>query len=203
MKLVLLGAPGSGKGTLAQSLTKELNIPSISTGDLFRENIKNGTELGKKAEVYMNEGKLVPVELVMKILKDRLSKHDTKNGFILDGFPRSIEQAELLDEMVDIDVCLFLDVDEQTIINRISSRRVCKVCGNTYNTRTYINKACECGGELYQRDDDKEETVLKRLNTFTTSTTPLVDYYKNKGILKCVDGNGSIEDTYKKVMEIL
>ncbi|MBR2908771.1 MAG: adenylate kinase [Clostridia bacterium] len=203
MKLVLIGAPGSGKGTLAQGLIKALNIPSISTGDLLRNSIANGTELGKTAKKYMDEGKLVPTELVLDLLKERLAEPDTKNGYILDGFPRSMEQAELLDSMVDIDLCLYLDVDKDVIVNRIAGRRTCKKCGAIYNTNTYSSPVCECGGELYLRDDDNEVTVAKRFDTFTNTTSPLVDFYRNKGILKTVKGQDRAEDTLNKALEIM
>ena len=203
MKIVLLGAPGSGKGTLAQGLINELQIPSISTGDLLRQNIKEGTELGKIAEQYMIEGKLVPTELVLELLKARLEQEDTKNGYILDGFPRSIEQAELLDEMIDVDLCLYLDVEKEVIVNRIAGRRTCKECGAIYNTSTYDSQFCKCGGELYQRDDDNPVTVAKRFDTFTSTTSPLVEFYKKKGILKVVRGQETAEDTLNVAMENL
>ena len=203
MKLVLIGAPGSGKGTLAQGLIRELNIPSISTGDLLRNSIANGTELGKTAKTYMDAGKLVPTELVLDLLKERLAESDTKNGYILDGFPRSIEQAELLDTMIDVDLCLYLDVDKEVIVNRIAGRRTCKECGKIYNTNTYSLPTCECGGELYTRDDDNPVTVAKRFDTFTTTTSPLVDFYNKKGVLKTVKGQDKAEDTLKLALEII
>ena len=203
MKLVLIGAPGSGKGTLAQGLIKALNIPSISTGDLLRNSIANGTELGKTAKKYMDEGKLVPTELVLELLKERLAEPDTVNGYILDGFPRSMEQAELLDQMIDVDMCLYLDVDKDVIVNRIAGRRTCKACGAIYNTNTYGSSVCECGGELYLRDDDNPTTVAKRFDTFATTTSPLVDFYKNKGILKTVKGQDRAEDTLKVALETI
>ena len=180
MKLVLLGAPGSGKGTLAQGLIKAYNIPSISTGDLLRNSIANGTELGMVAKKYMDEGKLVPTELVLDLLKERLAEPDTKNGYILDGFPRSMEQAELLDQMIDVDMCLYLDVDKEVIVNRIAGRRTCKECGKIYNTNTYSSSTCECGGELYMRDDDNPVTVAKRFDTFTSTTKPLEPYLQSQ-----------------------
>lgn len=203
MKLVLIGAPGSGKGTLAQGLIKKLNIPSISTGDLLRNSIAQGTELGKKAKGFMDEGKLVPTELVLDLLKERISQDDTKNGYILDGFPRSIEQAELLDKMVEIDVCLFLDVDTDVVVNRIAGRRTCKECGKIYHTDYYSDSKCECGGDLYQRDDDKAETVVKRIDTYLNTTSPVIEYYRNKGILKTTKGQNKVEDTLKVALETL
>lgn len=203
MKLVLLGAPGSGKGTLAQGLIKALNIPSISTGDLLRNSIANGTPVGLEAKKYMDEGKLVPTEIVLKMLKERIAQEDTKNGYILDGFPRSLEQAELLEDIADIDMCLYLDVEKSVIVNRIAGRRTCKSCGQIYNTKSYTATNCTCGGELYRRDDDNPETVSKRFDTFTTSTSPLVDYYKNKGILKTVKGQDNPDDTLKIALGML
>ena len=203
MKIVLLGAPGSGKGTLAKRLVGEFNIPTISTGDLLRNSIKEGTELGLEAKSYMDEGKLVPTELVLKLLKERLNEKDTKEGYILDGFPRSLEQAELLDKMIDVDVCLFLDVPKDTIVGRVMGRRTCKDCGEIYNTRTYAEDRCKCGGELYQRDDDNPETVSKRFDTFASQTEPLVDFYKNKGLLKVVVGQDNPEDTFKFALKAM
>ena len=147
MKLVLLGAPGSGKGTLAKGLIKEFGIPSISTGDLLRNSIAKQEPLGLEAKSYMEKGQLVPTELVLKLLKERLNEPDTKNGYILDGFPRSIEQAVLLEDIDDMDICLYLDVDKQVIVDRIAGRRTCRDCGNIYNTSTYHSETCECGGE--------------------------------------------------------
>lgn len=197
MKIVLLGAPGSGKGTLAKKLVGKFNIPTISTGDLLRNSIKEGTALGLEAKSYMDEGKLVPTELVLKLLKERLAQSDTENGYILDGFPRSLEQAELLDKMIDVDVCLFLDVKKETIVNRVTGRRTCKDCGEIYNTSTYSSDKCICGGELYLRDDDNPETVEKRFDTFASQTEPLVGFYNNKNLLKVVEGQESPDDTFK------
>lgn len=203
MKLVLLGAPGSGKGTLAQKLINKLNIPSISTGDLLRASIANQTEVGLEAKKYMDAGALVPTEIVLKMLQERLNENDTKNGYILDGFPRSLEQAELLDKMTKIDTCLYLDVDKDVIVERLSGRVTCKDCNKSYNTATYTSDKCECGGELYVRDDDKPETIAKRFDTFTEKTQPLVSYYENKGVLKTVKGQEDPMDTFKKALEAL
>ena len=203
MKIVLLGAPGSGKGTLAKRLVGEFNIPTISTGDLLRNSIKEGTKLGLEAQSYMNKGVLVPTELVLKLLKERLAEKDTENGYILDGFPRSLEQAELLDKMINVDVCLFLDVSKEVIVGRVNGRRTCKECGEIYNTSTYSSSRCKCGGELYLRDDDNPETVSKRFDTFASQTEPLVGFYKNKNILKVVKGQESPEDTFKVALKAM
>lgn len=203
MKLVLLGAPGSGKGTLAQGLVKHYNIPSISTGDLLRQSIEKGTEVGKKAKTYMDEGKLVPTEIVLEMLKQRLNNPDTKNGYILDGFPRSLEQAQLLEKIAKIDKVLLLDVEKQVIVNRIAGRTTCRNCGRIYNTSWYKSKTCECGGQLYTRDDDNPATVSKRFDTFASQTEPLVDYYTKKGILVTVKGQDDKEQTLKLALEKL
>lgn len=203
MKLVLIGAPGSGKGTLAKGLIKALNIPSISTGDLLRASIAAQTEVGKEAKQFMDEGKLVPTEIVIKMLKERLSEQDTKNGYILDGFPRTIEQAQLLEEITDVDKCLYLDVDKDVIVDRIAGRRTCKVCGAIYNTNRYTAEKCECGGDLFMRDDDNPITVAKRFDTYTNSTAPVIDFYAKKGILITVEGQSEPEDTLNIALEML
>lgn len=203
MKIVLLGAPGSGKGTLAKKLVGEFNIPTISIGDLFRNIVQEGTEFGKKIQQIMNEGKLVSNDIVIELLKNRLSQQDAQNGFILDGYPRSIEQAELLDEMLTVDTVLYLDVPKDVIIDRLAGRITCKECGEIYNTKTYTESKCKCGGELYQREDDKLESIVKRFDTYSSQTEPLVGFYKNKNILKVVKGQDSPEDTFKVAMEAM
>lgn len=203
MKIILLGAPGAGKGTLANGLIKKLNIPTISTGDLLRNEVKSGSELGNQVKDIMQSGKLVPTEVVLKLLQNRLALGDTKNGFILDGFPRSLEQAKLLEQITEIDKCLNLVIEKQVILDRICGRRTCKDCGNIYNTNTYKNQKCECGGELYAREDDNPETVAKRFDTFVTNTAPLIDYYKNKGILENVICQESADETLQNALEIL
>ena len=202
MKLVLLGAPGSGKGTLAKGLIKKLNIPSVSTGDLLRNSVSKQEPLGLEAKAYMEKGLLVPSELVIKILKERLLEPDTKHGYILDGFPRTIEQAEVLEQFAQVDICLYLDVDKQVIVDRISGRRTCKDCGNIYNTNSYHGDKCECGGELLVRADDNAETVAKRFDTFEQNTKPLIKYYKDKGIFKIVKGSNP-EQTLNDALEVL
>ena len=212
MKIIMLGAPGAGKGTHAKKITEKFGIPAISTGDIFRENIKNGTELGKKAKEYMDAGNLVPDELVCDLVVDRLKQDDCKNGYILDGFPRTIPQAEALtaalakdDDAIDYALEIFLE--DQAIIDRMSGRRVCKSCGATYHVVNIPPKTegvCdECDGELIVRDDDAPETVKKRLDVYHEQTAPLIEYYKKQGILHEIDGTLGIDGVAAKVAEIL
>ena len=208
MKLIFLGAPGAGKGTQADIISKELNIPTISTGDMIREAVINGTEMGLKAKSYMESGALVPDEVVIGIVKERLSKDDCKNGFILDGFPRTIPQAEALDSMgVEIDLVIDLEVSDDIIINRMSGRRVCEKCGKTYHTinkPSKIEGVCDvCTGALIQRKDDHIDTVKTRLETYHKETEPLKDYYEAQGKLKLIDCPDSIDGTTKLVLEVL
>ena len=208
MKLIFLGAPGAGKGTQAEIISKELNIPTISTGDMIREALKNGTEMGLKAKSYMESGALVPDEVVIGIVKERLSKDDCKNGFILDGFPRTIPQAEALDSMgVEIDLVIDLEVSDDIIINRMSGRRVFEKCGKTYHTinkPSKIEGVCDvCTGALIQRKDDHIDTVKTRLETYHKETEPLKDYYEAQGKLKLIDCPDSIDGTTKLVLEVL
>lgn len=203
MKIVLLGAPGSGKGTLASKLVNKLNIPTISTGDLLRKTAASGTEFGNEIKAIMESGGLVSTETVLEMLKNRLKESDTKNGYILDGFPRTIEQAQLLENIADIDACLFLDVDKEVIVDRLSGRITCRDCGKIYNTKTYEGTTCECGGELYVRDDDKPEAIAVRFETYEKNTKPLINYYKDKGILKTVKGMDDPMDTFKNAMDLL
>ena len=202
MKIIMLGAPGAGKGTHAKKITEKFGIPAISTGDIFRENIKNGTELGKKAKEYMDAGNLVPDELVCDLVVDRLKQDDCKNGYILDGFPRTIPQAEALTAALAknddaIDYALEIFIEDQAIIDRMSGRRVCKSCGATYHVVNIPPKTegvCdECDGELIVRDDDAPETVKKRLDVYHEQTAPLIDYYKKQGILKVIDGSKGLD----------
>ena len=204
MKIIFLGAPGSGKGTHATRVKTELGMPHISTGDIFRENIKGGTPLGVLAKSYIDKGALVPDDVVIKIVEDRLSREDCKNGFILDGFPRTIYQAEALKKIADIDVVINLVVDDEAIVKRVAGRRMCR-CGETYNV-AFLNGAttcAKCGAELYQRDDDKEETVKSRLSVYHKETAPLIDYYRKEGLLKDVDGTQGIEAVYADIMKVL
>ena len=208
MNLIFLGAPGAGKGTQAEVISQKLNIPTISTGNIIREALKNETEMGLKAKSFIEAGKLVPDDVVIGIIKERLAKDDCKNGFILDGFPRTIPQAEALDEMgVKIDKVVEIQVDDDTIIGRMSGRRVCSTCGASYHVQNKPPKAegiCDsCGGELVQRKDDAPETVLDRLEVYHTQTEPLKDYYANKGILRTADGTLGIEKSIEATLKAL
>ena len=212
MKIIMLGAPGAGKGTQAQMIADKYQIPHISTGDIFRANIKNNTALGKEAKTYMDQGKLVPDELTVKILLDRVAQADCKNGYVLDGFPRTIPQAEVLDAELTklgdaVDYAINVDVPDENIIRRMSGRRACLNCGATYHI-TYIPPKKEgicdhCGQPLVIRDDDKEETVKNRLRVYHEQTQPLIDYYTKKNILKTVDGTVDMQDVFKAITAIL
>lgn len=212
MKIVMLGAPGAGKGTQAKKIAEKYQLPHISTGDIFRANIKNGTELGKKAKTYMDQGLLVPDELVVDLVVDRLKQDDCKNGYILDGFPRTIPQAEALDAALaaigeKMDYALNVDVPDENIINRMSGRRACVSCGATYHVEfnpTKTEGVCDaCGAELILRDDDKAETVKKRLDVYHDQTQPLIDYYKNAGILVDIDGTVDMNEVFNAIVTIL
>lgn len=212
MKVVMLGAPGAGKGTQAKKIAAKYNIPHISTGDIFRANIKNGTELGKKAKTYMDQGLLVPDELVVDLVVDRVNQEDCADGYVLDGFPRTIPQAEALTKALasqgqKLDYAIDVDVPDENIVRRMSGRRACVGCGATYHLEYAPTKKegiCDvCGGELILRDDDKPETVEKRLGVYHKQTQPLIDYYTNAGILKRVDGTVDIEEVFQAVVQIL
>lgn len=212
MKIIMLGAPGAGKGTQAKKIAAKYDIPHISTGDIFRANIKNGTELGKKAKTYMDQGLLVPDELVVDLVVDRVQQDDCKNGYVLDGFPRTIPQAEALDKALaalgdKVDYAIDVNVPDENIVNRMGGRRACVGCGATYHlvyAPTKTEGICDvCGKELILRDDDKPETVQKRLNVYHEQTQPLIDYYTNAGILKTVDGTVDINDVFAAIVEIL
>lgn len=200
MNIILFGPPGAGKGTQAEIISKALNIPTISTGAIIRSAVKEGTPMGLSAKKFMDAGALVPDEVVIGIINERLSQDDCKDGFILDGFPRTVPQAEALSTMgVKIDAVASLEVPDQSIVDRMSGRRVCKACGATFHTIFNPSKkgeACDvCGEKLFIRDDDKPEVVLNRLATYHKETEPLKAYYGGKGILKSVDGTKSVEDT--------
>ena len=203
MKLILLGAPGAGKGSQATKIANKYGIAHISTGDALRANIKNGTELGKFAKSFIDKGQLVPDEVVVGIVADRIKQEDCKNGFLLDGFPRTIAQAEALGKLTDVDYVINIDVDFELITSRIAGRRMC-ACGESYHVSTYKSDVCsKCGTTLYQRDDDKEETVKARLAVYEKQTAPLVDYYRKTGKLVDVDGNKTIDEVFADVVGIL
>ena len=212
MKIIMLGAPGAGKGTQAKQIAGKYSIPHISTGDIFRANIKNGTDLGKKAKEYMDQGLLVPDELTCDLVMDRIQQDDCVNGFVLDGFPRTIPQAKALDVALEklgqhMDVAIDVDVPDENIVNRMSGRRACLDCGATYHVVSLPPKTegkCDhCGSDLVLRDDDKPETVQKRLSVYHEQTQPLIDYYKNQGILKSVDGTQPMEAVFTAITDIL
>ena len=212
MKVIMLGAPGAGKGTQAKKIAAKYHVPHISTGDIFRANIKNGTELGKKAKTYMDQGLLVPDELVVDLVVDRVNQEDCVDGYVLDGFPRTIPQAEALDKALaalgqKVDYAINVEVPDENIVTRMGGRRACVGCGATYHldyAPTKKEGICDaCGRELILRDDDKPETVTKRLNVYHEQTQPLIDYYTQAGILKEVDGTVDIEEVFRAITVIL
>ncbi len=212
MKIVMLGAPGAGKGTQAKMISEKYGIPHISTGDIFRANIKEGTELGKKAKAYMDEGKLVPDELTCDLVVDRIAQDDAANGYVLDGFPRTIPQAEALTNALNargenLDFAIDVEVPDENIVDRMSGRRACVKCGGTYHVKynpTKVEGVCDaCGGELTLRDDDKPEVVADRLKVYHEQTQPLIDYYNKEGILKEVDGTVDLKDVFDAIVGIL
>lgn len=212
MKIIMLGAPGAGKGTQAKKIAAKYGIPHISTGDIFRANIKNGTELGKKAKTYMDQGLLVPDDLVVDLVVDRVNQDDCAKGYVLDGFPRTIPQAEALDKALaamdqKMDYAIDVEVPDENIVRRMGGRRACVGCGATYHLEYAPTKSegiCDaCGKELILRDDDKPETVQKRLDVYHEQTQPLIDYYANAGILKTVDGTVDINDVFQAIVSIL
>lgn len=211
MRLILLGPPGAGKGTQAAVLSRKYNIPHISTGDILREAVKNGLPLGKKAKAFMEKGELVPDEIVTGIVIERLKKPDVEAGFILDGFPRTLKQAEDLDaalksESIVTDLVLYFETSPKVAIERLSGRRVCKVCGHNYHLKNIppkVEGACDrCGGELFQRPDDKEETVRTRLKIYEGQTKPLIEYYNKKKVLRKVSGDFSVDDLFNVLSKI-
>ncbi len=212
MRIILLGPPGAGKGTQASNIVKKYNIAHISTGDIFRKNLRENTPLGIKAKEYMDKGLLVPDDLTVDMVIDRLKEDDCKNGYMLDGFPRTVAQAAALDDILNktgdiLDKALAIEVDYSLLEKRITGRRMCKGCGATYhdsfNPPSSIGICDQCGGELYQRDDDKKETVVKRLNEYDEKTAPLINYYKERNILYSVNGQKSIEEVFIDIVKIL
>lgn len=212
MNLIILGPPGAGKGTQAAYISKKFNIPHISTGDIFRANIKGNTPLGQKAKEYMNKGELVPDELTCDLVFDRIEQEDAKGGFLLDGFPRNIFQAEKLDEVLkqrglNIDCVINVSVEDKILIERAVGRRICKECGATYHihfNKTKQEGICDkCGGELYQRDDDKEETIVNRISVYNASTKPLIDYYTKQGNIANIDGQKEIDVVFEDIIKAI
>lgn len=212
MRLILLGPPGAGKGTQAANIVTKYNLPHISTGDIFRANIKQGTELGKRAKEYIDRGELVPDSLVVELIEDRLQKDDTSVGFMLDGFPRTIFQAEALDEVlknmgITLDYVLNIVVDPAVLVERAVGRRICKDCGATYHVKfnaPSVEGICDkCSGKLYQRSDDNEETVSNRINVYTNETAPLIDYYKKAGKIVTIDGLQEIGKVFSDIEKVL
>lgn len=212
MKIIMLGAPGAGKGTQAIKIAEKYGVPHISTGDIFRANIKNGTELGKKAKEYMDKGVLVPDELTCDLVVDRIHQDDCTNGFVLDGFPRTIPQAEALDAALSkdnetMDYAIDIEVPDENIVKRMGGRRACVNCGATYHIVSAppkVEGVCDhCGGNLTIRDDDKPETVQKRLTVYHDQTQPLIDYYRKAGILHSVDGTQTLDDVFSEIVKVL
>ena len=212
MNLILLGPPGAGKGTQAVKIVEKYHIPHISTGDIFRENIKKGTELGKKAQEYMNRGELVPDDLVIEIACNRLLAEECAQGFLLDGFPRTVYQAEKLDEFLEshgkkVEHVLDIAVDKEELIARLIGRRVCKSCGASYHIVNMPPKkegVCDtCGGELYQRADDTKETVENRIEVYEAQTMPLIDYYEKAGVIAHIDGSTGLENVFADIVNVL
>jgi adenylate kinase len=212
MRLILVGPPGAGKGTQAVALAAHYKIPHISTGDIFRANLKNGTELGKQAQSYMDRGELVPDSVTNEMVKDRLGNSDVANGFLLDGFPRNIHQAEVLDSILvskkmPLDAALELSIDNSEIVKRLSGRRTCRNCSATYHQdfeKPRVNGVCDkCNGELYQREDDKEEVITRRLEIYAQQTEPIISYYKKAGILKNMSAIGDVSEITQRVIALL
>lgn len=208
MQLIMMGPPGSGKGTQAELIVDKLNIPHVSTGDMFRRAINEGTELGTKAKEYLDAGSLVPDEVTIGIVKERLNQSDCRSGFLLDGFPRTLPQAEALDSLLDnlnfeLDAVLNIYVSEEELIRRLTGRRMCEDCGTAYhmvfNPPSVEGRCDKCGGKLYQRDDDTEDTILNRLKVYREQTEPIIDYYRKKDLVKDINGDQKIEDVSKEI----
>lgn len=205
MNVILLGAPGAGKGTQATKISDKYGMPHISTGDIFRENIKNCTDIGLLAKSYIDKGQLVPDEVTCKIVEERISREDCKNGYLLDGFPRNLDQAAALDKFTKIDVVLNIDIDLSLLMDRLCGRRVCRECGESYHVSTIgdATKCARCGGELYQRKDDNPETVGNRLSVYNDQTAPLIDYYTKKGVLVNIPGNAPVDEVFASITEVM
>jgi adenylate kinase len=212
MKLVLLGPPGAGKGTQAKQLIDKYEIPQISTGDILRQAVKDGTTLGKEAKIYMDKGELVPDDVIIGIVKERIQADDCQQGYIFDGFPRTVAQAEALDRMLkelstQLDAVVSIDVPEEEVVKRLSGRRTCKSCGTLFhvifNPPSKEGVCDTCGGELFQRDDDNETTIRQRLSVYTNQTAPLIDYYSQAGILKAVPGTGAPDEIFDGICNVL
>jgi len=200
MKIILLGAPGAGKGTQAVLLEQEYGIPHISTGDIFRKNIKDKTEIGLVAKSYIDKGQLVPDEVTVKIVENRLKQYDCRNGFLLDGFPRTVNQAEELAKISDIDYVVDIEIPFERLLRRLTGRRVCPVCNASYHIDFLNGKnTCNCGAELIHRDDDKEETVTERIKVYSAQTAPLIDHYKGKGKLVAVNGDNDVQKVFAEI----
>ena len=204
MNIILFGAPGSGKGTISSKLEEKLGMVHISTGDMFRSNIASGTELGKKVKEYLDSGKLVPDEIVIDVVKDRLSHPDTQKGVLFDGFPRTVAQAKTLDEICDINRVILVDITHEAVLQRLTTRRMCKQCQKITNARWLIDGKCEkCGGEVYQRDDDKEDVILDRLKNYEMQTKPLIQYYKKASKLLSMEAKKEVEDNLKDALALI
>lgn len=203
MKIVLLGAPGCGKGTQAPVIAKKYGIPHISTGAIFRAAIANQTQLGVLAKQYMDKGNLVPDEVTIGLVKERIKEEDCKHGFILDGFPRNLTQAEQFSTFSDLDACIYFDISIDTLAPRITGRRTCQKCGEIYHISTYHSDTCKCGGKLIQRNDDTIETLTKRMNVYHAETAPLIEFYKKKNLLKSINANQPIDKVSEDIMKLL
>ncbi|WP_184582992.1 adenylate kinase [Lipingzhangella halophila] len=208
----MVGPPGAGKGTQAQILASELSIPKVSTGDIFRTNVSGGTDLGKQAKTYMDRGELVPDEVTNEMVRDRLAQEDAQAGFLLDGFPRNVAQAETLNKILNdlgerLDVVLELAVDQEEVVRRLAGRRSCRSCGHVQHLEydpPQVDGVCDnCGGELFQREDDREETIRRRLEVYDEQTAPLVAFYRNEGILQTIDATGAVEDIAARALDAL
>ncbi|MEG1525265.1 MAG: adenylate kinase [Clostridia bacterium] len=203
MKLIFLGPPGAGKGTQAARIAVKCGIAHISTGDMLRAEIREGTELGKQAKAIIDQGELVGDAIIIGMVKKRIAMQDCKNGFLFDGFPRTVAQADALADITDIDRVVNMAVPAERLIDRISGRRMCPDCGAAYHMSTYTSESCTCGGKLYQRDDDTAETVANRLRVYEQQTQPLIDYYAGRGLLATVDGDGAIDDVTAAICAVL